>query len=133
MSQQQVQVVAGKIKLQANPNSGGLILLEEVKPATADTFSWDNATVYFVMTDRFYNGNPDNDHSYGRRDDGEQEIGTFHGGDLAGLTQKLDYLSELGVNAVWITSPLEQIHGWVGGGSNGDFPHYAYHGYYHQD
>ena len=29
--------------------------------------------------------------------------------------------------------PLEQIHGWVGGGTKGDFPHYAYHGYYTQD
>jgi alpha-amylase len=39
----------------------------------------------------------------------------------------------LGVNALWISSPLEQIHGWVGGGTKGDFPHYAYHGYYTQD
>ena len=62
-----------------------------------------------------------------------QEIGTFHGGDLQGLTEKLDYLQQLGVNALWISSPLEQMHGWVGGGEKGDFPHYAYHGYYHQD
>ena len=39
----------------------------------------------------------------------------------------------MGVNALWISSPLEQIHGWVGGGTKGDFPHYAYHGYYTQD
>jgi alpha-amylase len=62
-----------------------------------------------------------------------QEIGTFHGGDLKGLTSKLDYLQKLGVNALWISSPLEQIHGWVGGGTKGDFPHYAYHGYYTMD
>lgn len=62
-----------------------------------------------------------------------QEIGTFHGGDLRGLTSKLDYLQQMGVNALWISSPLEQIHGWVGGGTKGDFPHYAYHGYYTQD
>ena len=42
----------------------------------------DNATVYFVLTDRFVNGNPANDNSYGRHKDGMQEIGTFHGGDL---------------------------------------------------
>ncbi|MDI5036144.1 hypothetical protein MJM43_33715, partial [Salmonella enterica subsp. enterica serovar Montevideo] len=41
-----------------------------------------NATVYFVLTDRFRNGDPTNDHSYGRHKDGMQEIGTFHGGDL---------------------------------------------------
>lgn len=34
---------------------------------------------------------------------------------------------------MWISSPLEQIHGWVGGGTKGDFPHYAYHGYYALD
>ncbi|MBN0848608.1 alpha-amylase, partial [Pseudomonas aeruginosa] len=74
-----------------------------------------------------------NDNSYGRHKDGMQEIGTFHGGDLQGLTSKLDYLQQMGVNALWISSPLEQIHGWVGGGTKGDFPHYAYHGYYTQD
>jgi alpha-amylase len=37
-----------------------------------------------VLTDRFVNGNPANDNSYGRHKDGMQEIGTFHGGDLQG-------------------------------------------------
>lgn len=97
------------------------MLLESAATAKPAAFSWHNATVYFVLTDRFENGNPANDHSYGRRSDGLQEIGTFHGGDLAGLTQKLDYLQQLGVNALWISSPLEQIHGWVGGGTKGDF------------
>jgi alpha-amylase len=94
----------------------------------------DNPIVYFVITDRFYNGNPANDHSYGRKKDGKQEIGTFHGGDLAGLTVKLKagYFSKLGVNALWITAPYEQIHGWVQGG-NAEFKHYAYHGYYALD
>jgi alpha-amylase len=32
----------------------------------ADKFSWDNASVYFLLTDRFYNGNTSNDHSYNR-------------------------------------------------------------------
>lgn len=95
-------------------------------------FSWDNATVYFVMTDRFYNGNTGNDTSYGRTLDGGQNIGTFHGGDLAGMTAKLNegYFNDLGINVIWITAPYEQIHGWVQGGSSADFKHYAYHGYY---
>ena len=97
-------------------------------------FDWNNATVYFVMTDRFYNGNTGNDNSYGRVkvDATGKNIGTFHGGDLAGLTQKLNanYFTDLGVNVLWITAPYEQIHGWCGGGSSGDFAHYAYHGYY---
>jgi alpha-amylase len=94
----------------------------------------ENPIIYFAMTDRFYNGNPANDHSYGRQMDGKQEIGTFHGGDLAGLTDKLKsgYFKQLGVNAIWITAPYEQIHGWVQGG-NAEFKHYAYHGYYALD
>ena len=97
-----------------------------------DKFSWDNALIYFVMTDRFYNGDKSNDTPYGRVtvDSKGKNIGTFHGGDIVGLTQKLDYLDELGVNAIWVSAPYEQIHGWVGGGNNGDFAHYAYHGYY---
>jgi alpha-amylase len=126
-------VSAGKITLQPAPNSNGLLLLERADTTADAPFNWHNATVYFVLTDRFVNGNPANDNSYGRHKDGMQEIGTFHGGDLQGLTSKLDYLKELGVNALWISSPLEQIHGWVGGGTKGDFPHYAYHGYYAQD
>ncbi|MCW7540933.1 alpha-amylase family glycosyl hydrolase [Aquabacterium sp. A7-Y] len=94
----------------------------------------DNPIVYFVVTDRFFNGNPSNDHAYGRQKDGEQEIGTFHGGDLKGLTLKLreGYFRQLGVNALWITAPYEQIRGWVVGGDKA-FKHYGYHGYYALD
>ena len=126
-------VKQGQVTFLPAANSNGLLLLERVDAPEPAAFDWHNATVYFVLTDRFVNGNPDNDNSYGRRKDGQQEIGTFHGGDLQGLTGKLDYLQQLGVNVLWISSPLEQIHGWVGGGTKGDFPHYAYHGYYPMD
>ncbi|MBF4113047.1 alpha-amylase [Enterobacter cloacae subsp. cloacae] len=132
-SKQTATVQQGKITLQPAANSNGLLLLERAETDKPAPFSWQNATVYFVLTDRFVNGDPTNDNSYGRHKDGMQEIGTFHGGDLKGLASKLDYLQQLGVNALWLSSPLEQIHGWVGGGTKGDFPHYAYHGYYTQD
>ena len=104
------------------------------------TFSWDNASVYFVVTDRFVNGDTSNDHSYGRGlDKSGNEIanyqnkeGYFHGGDLKGLTSKIEdgYFDNLGVNAIWLTAPYEQIHGAL---SAGGFKHYAYHGYYALD
>ncbi len=104
---------------------------------TGNSFSWDNATVYFVIVDRFYNGNTANDQSFGRKkvDTSGSNIGTFHGGDFKGLTVKLNegYFTNLGVNALWVTAPYEQIHGWVSGGSTGEFAHYAYHGYYPLD
>lgn len=95
---------------------------------------WDNATVYFAITDRFYDGNPDNNDAYGRQMDGEDEVGTFHGGDFAGLTEKLEenFFLDLGVSAIWISAPYEQVHGWVVGGGGG-FKHYSYHGYYPLD
>ena len=114
-----------------------LILLLPLTHALAGprpAFTWDNAIVYFVMTDRFYNGNPANDHSYGRQPDGDREIGTWHGGDLKGLTIKLNqgYFDRLGINAIWITAPYQQILGWVVGGDKA-FKHYGYHGYYALD
>ena len=114
-------------------------------------FSWDNATVYFVLTDRFQNGDTSNDHSYGRGLDqnGNEQAGydnnpgAFHGGDLKGLTQKLNegYFTDLGVNAIWLTALYEQIHGYTSGnaaGGNGEnngegFPYYSYHGYWALD
>ena len=95
---------------------------------------WDNASVYFVLTDRFYNGNETNDTSYGREKGNPTEpldCGKFFGGDIAGLTAKLDYLKSLGINAIWLTAPYEQIHGFCSGASG--FAYYPYHGYYAMD
>ena len=105
-----------------------------VDPSKEDPFTWDNVNAYFVLTDRFYNGDTTNDHSYFRQNglSGDENVATFHGGDLAGLTQKLDYFDKLGVNAIWITAPYEQVHGWVSG-KDQKFPHYAFHGYYTLD
>jgi len=105
------------------------------RKSTSGSFA-DNPIVYFAMTDRFVDGIPANNNSYGRKREPkpEDDIGTFHGGDLAGLTLKLKegWFKELGVNAIWITAPYEQMRGWVVGG-NKEFKHYAYHGYYALD
>lgn len=104
-----------------------------------DNFNWGNATVYFVITDRFANGDSSNDINYGRKTDyGSEQLNaaTFHGGDLKGMLQKArdGYFTDLGVDVVWMTDVYEQIHGWMSGsGSVNDFPHYGYHGYYPLD
>ena len=99
-----------------------------------DTFTWDNVNAYFVLTDRFANGDSANDHSYSRKNglSGDENVATFHGGDIKGLTQNMDYFKKLGINAIWITAPYEQAHGWVSG-KDKKFPHYAFHGYYTLD
>lgn len=102
-------------------------------------FNWGGATVYFVITDRFANGDTSNDVNYGRIVDyGSERLNaaTFHGGDFKGLTDKAreGYFTDLGVDVVWMTDVYEQIHGWMtGSGAVNDFPHYGYHGYYPLD
>ena len=122
---------AGKVNVQPGPS--GVALLEKEGSAPMP-FDWRNALVYFALTDRFANGDPANDHSYGTRPaDGQQEVGTWHGGDWKGLTGKLDYLKSLGVSAIWISPIVEQVHGWAAGGDKGEFKHYGYAGYWALD
>lgn len=132
-SKQEAVVKQGKLTLTPSKESGGLLLLEAVKAAKPAPFSWDQASVYFLLTDRFHNGDPANDHSFGRQKDGQDEVATWHGGDFKGLTEKLDYIKSLGMNAIWITPMVEQVHGFIGGGEQGNFPFYAYHGYWALD
>jgi len=114
---------------------GSILLCSGFLPAAPASFA-DNPIIYFLITDRFNNGNPANDHSYGREREATpaHDVATFHGGDLKGVTDKLKegWFKQLGVNAIWITAPYEQIHGWVVGGDKA-FKHYAYHGYYALD
>ncbi len=104
-----------------------------------DNFTWCNATVYVVITDRFCNGDSTNDINYGRIIDyGSERLNaaTFHGGDFKGMLQKArdGYFTRLGISVVWMTDVYEQIHGWMSGsGAVNDFPHYGYHGYYPLD
>ena len=111
---------------------------------SASDFTWDNASVYFLLTDRFYNGKTSNDHAYGRSlnqqgqvVNGNSNAGAFHGGDFVGITKKITegYFDNLGVNALWISAPYEQAHGYciAGNSKSNSFPHYSYHGYYALD
>jgi glycosidase len=78
-------------------------------------------STYFVMTDRFSDGNPlNNGDGYDPTD-----IGYWHGGDFQGLTEKLPYIADLGVSAIWITPPFKQQS--IQGNSS------AYHGYWALD
>ena len=93
---------------------------------------WRNAVVYFLMTDRFANGDPSNDESVGRKKDADVLRG-FEGGDLKGVTAKLreGYFDALGVDAVWTTPVIDNVRGFVEEGEYGKT--YAYHGYWPLD
>jgi len=94
-------------------------------------FVWQGANIYFLLTDRFNNGNPENDLNFDRTN----ETGTlrgFMGGDIQGITNKIEegYFSKLGVTAIWFTPVVEQIHGDIDEGTGNT---YAYHGYWAKD
>ena len=104
----------------------------ESVPATNDQpFLWANANVYFLLTDRFANGDTTNDFAYGRKRDGEK-FRSYEGGDIRGIIQKIDdgYFDRLGITAIWTTPLFENIHGAVDEGSGKT---YAYHGYWPRD
>ena len=66
---------------------------------------WRDEIIYFVMTDRFKDGDKSNNPPspfYNKSSDT-----AYHGGDLQGLRDEVDYLRRLGVTAVWITPPVE--------------------------
>ncbi|WP_292070535.1 alpha-amylase family glycosyl hydrolase [Brevundimonas sp. UBA7534] len=90
--------------------------------------------IYFLLPDRFANGDPSNDHGgYApeRLVSGFDPADTdfYHGGDLAGVTRRLDYIQGLGATAVWLAPVFKnkpvQTHGNYTGA--------AHHGYWITD
>lgn len=94
-------------------------------------FIWEAANVYFLLTDRFNNADASNDINFDRTLETGKLRG-FEGGDLKGITQKIEegYFTHLGVNAIWMTPIVEQIHGGTDEGAGFT---YAYHGYWTKD
>lgn len=101
----------------------------------ADDFDWDESVIYFMVMDRFFDGNESNNTASGAKTYGKNNAGLYHGGDFAGITQKLDYLEDLGINTIWITPIVENIPGvTVTDTGKEDVPYNAaYHGYWASD
>ncbi len=94
-------------------------------------FDWSASNVYFLLTDRFNNGDTSND-TIIKRDLPTGKLRGFEGGDFAGITQKIEsgYFTDLGIDAIWLTPIWEQIHGSVDEGTGNT---YAFHGYWAKD
>ena len=112
----------------------GLSLLtacSSVKNSQEKPFLWEGANVYFLLTDRFKNGDAANDINFDRTEKAAVLRG-FEGGDLRGIIQKIDdnYFSDLGINAIWMTPVVEQIHGATNEGTGNT---YGFHGYWTKD
>ncbi|MFC7620088.1 alpha-amylase family glycosyl hydrolase [Microlunatus sp. GCM10028923] len=110
-----------------DPGDGGLVGEPARAPGTGQQF-------YFALTDRFADGDPANN-TGGRKPDklssgyDPADPNFYHGGDLAGLESKLDYIASLGTTAIWITPPFGNLPvQTVGELSLG-----SYHGYWTLD
>lgn len=100
---------------------------------TSDDRDWDESVIYFMLTDRFNDGDPSNNNPYDLDyESAHNPRGTYQGGDFKGVTEKLDYLDELGVNTIWITPIVENVGHDVEAKSD-DGSYYAYHGYWAKD
>ncbi|MEG3924968.1 MULTISPECIES: alpha-amylase family glycosyl hydrolase [unclassified Microcoleus] len=94
-------------------------LVEEVKPESeidleflyTRDIEFRQETIYFIVVDRFYDGDPENNEGPNPElyDPEGKDWGKYWGGDLQGVIDKLDYLKDMGVTAVWLTPLFEQV------------------------
>ncbi|HUC84691.1 MAG TPA: alpha-amylase family glycosyl hydrolase [Candidatus Acidoferrales bacterium] len=106
------------------------VLLAVALPALAQNDGhriWQAQSIYQVITDRFYDGDPANNNADGNYNPAGRR--SVHGGDFKGLEQKLDYIKALGATAIWISPVIENANGAFHGYAGRDFyrvdPHWG--------
>ncbi len=94
----------------------------------AESFDWRDASLYFVLTDRFHNGDESNDAPV--QDSQLDWKANWQGGDFAGIREKIEdgYFSDLGINALWISSPIMNTEGAFWGSDGHKYS--GYHSYW---
>ncbi|GCE24468.1 alpha-amylase family glycosyl hydrolase [Dictyobacter kobayashii] len=98
-----------------------LVTLSPARLARAHTATdWTSRSIYFIMTDRFSDGDTSND-NYGGFNSNTSDPTAWHGGDFQGIINHLDYIKNMGFTAIWIT-PVVMQH-----------DDHAYHGYWGYD
>src|SRR3984957_12006914 len=106
-----VQPATASLPLSARRDGNGTAYAQGVGPADF---------IYFLMPDRWSNGDPGNDRVPGLRDQSLNRDSMYlrHGGDLQGIVDHLDYLQSLGVTTLWMTPVILN-----------DMPNRTEHGY----
>ena len=94
--------------------------LKSRRPGSAERIGFTPSDVMYLITpDRFVNGDPGNDNVEGYKEKADRKNkGGRHGGDIKGITNKLNYIHDLGFTAIWLNPVLEN-----------DMPDFSYHGY----
>ncbi len=95
--------------------------------------SYKGDLCYQIITDRFYDGDTSNNNpaqSAGLFDANKNNWKLYWGGDWAGIEQKMSYLSNMGVTAIWISPPVDNINSAA---TYDGVPNAGYHGYWARD
>ncbi|HEX8118347.1 MAG TPA: alpha-amylase family glycosyl hydrolase, partial [Pyrinomonadaceae bacterium] len=111
-----------------------LALVTLLAPSAATAADFKREVVYQIITDRFFDGSTANNNppqSSGLYDSTKTNWRAYWGGDLAGIQQKMSYLAGLGVTAIWISPPVDNLNANIPDG-NGN-PTASYHGYQGRD
>lgn len=98
-----------------------------------EAFDWRDTVMYFVMVDRFADGDGSADPVSGATDgDADGPSGQYEGGDLEGVIDQMDYLTDLGVTALWLSAPYENRNAAGAAIDPGADPNVysGYHGYW---
>lgn len=129
---QNVKLVARFRRLTLSVASAALACLSVTAPAQPAS-KWGDDILYFVLIDRFADGDIANDAQVEPRNPGG-----FHGGDLKGLASRLDELADLGITAIWINPVQRQMARGVYAQAPArlgiaEFTHWGFHGYWIDD
>jgi glycosidase len=103
-------------------------------PRVSRAADFKHETIYQIITDRFFDGSTSNNNpsqSAGLYDSTKTNWRAYWGGDLAGIQQKMSYLAGMGVTAIWISPPVDNLNTNIPDGSGN--PTAAYHGYQGRD
>ena len=93
---------------------------------------WDEEIIYMVMTDRFFDGDPNNNNPENIEGSFDKDhLEAYHGGDIKGLIDKVPYLKDLGITTLWITPIVKNIDTNMMADKGGK--QYGYHGYWASD
>lgn len=93
---------------------------------------WDEEIIYMVMTDRFFDGDPNNNNPENIEGSFDKDhLEAYHGGDIKGLIEKAPYLKDLGITTLWITPIVKNIDTNMMADKGGK--QYGYHGYWASD
>jgi glycosidase len=105
------------------------LLAAEARAQTGSPDLWQRQSIYQIITDRFYDGDPANNNADGNYDPSGHRGTSVHGGDFKGIEQKLDYIKALGATAIWISPVVLNARGEFHGYAGQDFyrvdPHWG--------